>query len=51
MNNDKEIQYVIKWVQSYPELQELIDKEVNLMLELSGYKEANEVIDLIKSKL
>jgi hypothetical protein len=48
---DKEFQYVLNWSQDYPELQELIDREMNKMLEYSEYKEAKEVIELIKRGL
>lgn len=41
----------LTWRQDYPELQEIIDREMNSMLELSNYKEANEVIKMIKAKL
>lgn len=43
--------FVMKWRQEYPELQEMIDREMNAMLESSNYKEANEVIKMIKAKL
>lgn len=48
---DKEFMYIMNWTQDYPELQEIIDREMNNMLELSNYKEANEVINMIKAKL
>jgi len=48
---DKEFLYIMNWTQDYPELQEVIDREMNNMLELSNYKEANEVINRIKAKL
>jgi len=48
---DKEFLYIMNWTQDYPELQEVIDREMNNMLELSNYKEANEVIAMIKAKL
>lgn len=51
MENNKEYSFVIRWSQDYPEMQELIDREMNNMLEQSGYKEAKEVIKMIKSKL
>lgn len=47
----EEYNFVIRWTQAYPEMQELIDREMNKMLEQSGYKEANEVINMIKGKL
>jgi hypothetical protein len=50
-DGDKEFNFVVKWTQDYPELQEMIDREMNAMLELSNYKEANEVIAAIKKKL
>ena len=49
--NDKEFIYIVSWSQEYPELQELIDREMNNLLELSNYKEANEIIKMIKDKL
>ena len=49
--NDKETMFTIKWTQQYPELQEIIDREMNTLLESSGYKEANEVISKVKSML
>jgi hypothetical protein len=48
---DPEFMYIMRWTQDYPELQEVIDREMNSMLELSNYKEANEVIASIKKKL
>jgi len=48
---DKEFLYIMNWTQDYPELQEVIDRAMNNMLELSNYKEANEVIAMIKAKL
>jgi len=48
---DPEFMYIMRWTQDYPELQEVIDREMNSMLELSNYKEANEVIRMIKAKL
>ena len=54
MNNDdfdKEFHYQIHWSQDYPELQEIIDREMNSMLELSNFKEAKEVIANIKNRL
>ena len=51
MNDDKEYNFVVKWTQDYPEFQEMIDREMNRMLELSNFKEANEVIARIKAKL
>lgn len=49
--NDKEFMYVVNWSQEYPELQEIIDREMNSMLELSNFKEAKEVIANIKNRL
>ncbi len=46
--NDKQTLYIVSWTQEYPELQEIIDREMNILLELSGYKEAKEVIERIK---
>jgi hypothetical protein len=51
MEDNKEFKFVISWSQDYPELQEMIDREMNNLLELSNYKEANEVIKMIKAKL
>ena len=48
---DEEFMYIMNWSQDYPEFQEIIDREMNSMLELSNYKEANEVIAMIKAKL
>lgn len=48
---DEGFLYSINWQQEYPDFQEVIDREMNYMLEQSGYKEANEVINRIKSKL
>ena len=50
-NFDEEFMYIMNWSQDYPEFQEIIDREMNNMLELSNYKEANEVIAMIKAKL
>ena len=50
-NFDEEFMYIMNWTQDYPEFQEIIDREMNNMLELSNYKEANEVIAMIKAKL
>lgn len=50
-NFDEEFMYIVNWSQDYPELQDMIDREMNTMLEASGYKEANEVIKQIKAKL
>jgi hypothetical protein len=52
MNDDFEnFRFVMNWSQEYPELQDMLDREMNTMLESSGYKEANEVINMIKAKL
>jgi hypothetical protein len=48
---DDEFLYIMNWTQDYPELQEVIDREMNRMLELTNFKEANEVISMIKAKL
>jgi len=48
---DEEFMYIMNWTQDYPELQEVIDREMNRMIELSNFKEANEVINMIKAKL
>jgi hypothetical protein len=46
MNPEKRELYTIAWTQTY----ELLDP-VELALELSDYKEANDIISQIKSKL
>jgi hypothetical protein len=48
---DDEFMFIMNWTQDYPEIQEVIDREMNIMLELSQYKEANKVIAKIKAKL
>lgn len=48
MNDKNEYNFVMKWTQDYPELQEMIDREMNRMIELSNFKEANELINRIK---
>ncbi len=48
---DREFMYVFNWSQDYPELQDAIDKQMDVLLEISDYKEANDVINLIKNKL
>lgn len=50
-NDEHEFMYQISWSQEYPDLQDMIDREMNLILEQSGYKEANEVINRIKKGL
>ncbi len=47
MNPDKQELYRITWRQDYPEFQEAIDNAMDILLELSEYKEANEVINRI----
>ncbi len=47
MNPDKNELYRITWRQNYPEFQEAIDNAMDILLELSEYKEANEVIERI----
>ena len=54
MNPDKfddEFLFIMNWAKEDPLFQEIIDREMNSMLELSNYKEANEVIASIKRKL
>lgn len=51
MNPDKNDLFRITWRQEYPEYQETIDKYMDYLLECSEYKEANEVIKMIKAKL
>ena len=46
-----EYHYVIKWVQGYPELQELIDRQWEELLQSSDLAEAKAIIDKIKSTL
>ena len=47
MNPDKQELYRITWRQNYPEFQEAIDNAMDILLELSEYKEAKEVINRI----
>lgn len=47
MNPDKQELYRITWRQDYPEFQEAIDNAMDILLELSEYKEAKEVIERI----
>jgi hypothetical protein len=47
MNPDKQELYRITWRQDYPEFQEAIDNAMDILLELSEYKEAKEVINRI----
>lgn len=44
------VSYTIKWTQQYPEWNQMIDTYMDIMLEASEYKEANELIDKIKGK-
>jgi hypothetical protein len=46
MNPDKHELYKITWRQNYPEF-EAIDNAMDILLELSEYKEAKEVIERI----
>ena len=46
--NDNEL-YRISWRQNYPEFQEAIDNAMDVLLELSKYKEANKIIERIKN--
>lgn len=48
--NKKEL-YTIVWTQTYDELKEIIDQEMDKILAESEYKEANEVIKRIKNLL
>ena len=48
--NEKKL-YTIRWTQVYPDLQEKIDELMLEMLELSGYKEAKQVIAKIKNDI
>lgn len=47
MNPDKNELYRITWRQDYPEFQEAIDNAMDILLELTEYKEAKEVINRI----
>ncbi len=47
MNPDKNELYRITWRQNYPEFQEAIDNAMDILLELTEYKEAKEVIERI----
>jgi hypothetical protein len=47
MNPDKHELYKITWRQNYPEFEEAIDNAMDILLELSEYKEAKEVIERI----
>jgi hypothetical protein len=47
MNPDKQELYRITWRQDYPEFQEAIDNAMDILLELTEYKEAKEVINRI----
>lgn len=54
MNPDKDFNeelYRITWRQNYPEFQEAVDTYMDYLLESTQYKEANEVISMIKAKL
>jgi len=51
MNPDENELYRITWRQDYPEFQEAVDSAMDILLELSEYKEAKELIAYIKSKL
>ena len=51
MNPDKHELYRVTWRQDYPEFQEAIDSAMDILLDLSEYKEAKEVINMIKAKL
>ena len=41
--------YKIKWTQSYPEWEQMVDAYMDMILEASELKEANEVITRIKA--
>ncbi len=49
MNDKKQELYTISWTQGYPEWQESVDNITESMLEYSKFKEANELIEKIKS--
>lgn len=46
---NKETLYTIRWTQTYPELEKLIEQQQEYLVELSEYKEAKELIERIKS--
>lgn len=41
--------YYIRWKQSYTDWQEYVDRIMDLGLELSEYKEANQLIEKVKN--
>lgn len=45
---NKETLYTIRWTQTYPELEEQIAQLQEYLVEVSEYKEANQVIERIK---
>lgn len=51
MEPNKQELYRITWRQNYPEFQEAVDNAMDILLELSEYKEANEVIAKVKATL
>lgn len=51
MKPDENEWYRISFRQDYPEYQEAIDNYMDFLLECSEYKEAKEVINMVKAKL
>lgn len=45
----KDILYMVRWQQKYPEWQDHVDKHYDTLLECSEMKEAKEVIERIKN--
>ena len=50
MNDKKQEFYTISWTQCYPEWRDTVDNITESMLEYSKFKEANELIEKIKSR-
>lgn len=49
--NNKQHLYTVRWTQPYDEWTDILDALEELALDLSGYVEANQVINNIKGKL
>lgn len=49
--NDKQELYSLKWVQEYPQWEEMVDVYMDMILEASEYKEAKQVIEQVKKNL
>jgi len=45
---NKETLYTISWTQTYPELEKMIEEQMEYLVECSEYKEANELIEKVK---